>query len=601
MTKDEIRDRIQNLVRGENARNMTRDNLVSTFVEVPSFRELLSPKNHIVLGSRGSGKTALAKMLSHDYLSCLAERGSSVAKPIANERKYIGIYLSTRNEWVGSLKNKSWSDENEKIEHFQWKLNISTCKALLTTLRSCLTFYIPNKKKRIEAERDVIKELSDSWLPAKEEARSVSDMRSTLEDIEWKKEVGYAEKRVLSTNREELAPAFATNLFTPLKRGIKLIKRSLDRGLGSSIWFLCIDEAEFLDEKHHQALNTHLRADSGDLAFKITTTPYGHHTTDTFSNAPVRNGHDFEYLYISKRRPPHKQEEFVTKLFSRLTKSISNGYLFEDDITLDRLLGGSELLESKSSSWSLESDKMELLKKHSTQRFYRRAVDLKKNDEEEQFRSSIVRKVHGLIKLRESTKSSRGATKLSTYSGWRMLARCGEENPRHILRLLKRMISQYDSDGLDSGSPLIPKVKQNEIFRQYSARELERTKTEPNCREKLHDLLSTLGSYSRHYFLERDFTGDVVSAYKIKRGDPDEYWDLTKRAVQWGLLFPKVNKSNKNDLPRKEGVFHLSNVLAPGFDLLPRRGKAHRLSTILSKSPPTDDPSVGEQLELDLT
>src|ERR1700741_4868441 len=84
----------------ENASNLTRDELVETFVPTQAFWRLLSAKNHIVLGARGSGKTALAKMLSHDHLSRFKNERS---QGIIASKNFIGIYIPTRLEWVGGL------------------------------------------------------------------------------------------------------------------------------------------------------------------------------------------------------------------------------------------------------------------------------------------------------------------------------------------------------------------------------------------------------------------------------------------------------------------------------------------------------------------
>ena len=105
----------RNLFDIENARNLNRDEVVATFVPTDTFWRLLSPKNHIVLGARGSGKTALAKMLSHDHLSKLDD---DRAQEIVESRSIVGIYIPTSIEWVGALKNKPWQSEEEQEQFF---------------------------------------------------------------------------------------------------------------------------------------------------------------------------------------------------------------------------------------------------------------------------------------------------------------------------------------------------------------------------------------------------------------------------------------------------------------------------------------------------
>ncbi|WP_230477950.1 hypothetical protein, partial [Dickeya solani] len=70
-------------------------------------------QNQVILGSRGSGKTALIKMLSHDNLSKLATHYPK-AKEIIDSRKFIATYVPLRVEWVNSLNNF----EEKKEEYF---------------------------------------------------------------------------------------------------------------------------------------------------------------------------------------------------------------------------------------------------------------------------------------------------------------------------------------------------------------------------------------------------------------------------------------------------------------------------------------------------
>ena len=116
----------RNLFEIDNARNLSKEELVETFIPTQSFWRLLSAEHNILLGARGQGKTAVAKMLSHDHLADLAETKTEprVTSAVQNQ-EFIGVYLPTRLEWVGGLKNKSWLDEKEREELFQWRLNLS--------------------------------------------------------------------------------------------------------------------------------------------------------------------------------------------------------------------------------------------------------------------------------------------------------------------------------------------------------------------------------------------------------------------------------------------------------------------------------------------
>jgi ABC-type molybdenum transport system ATPase subunit/photorepair protein PhrA len=137
----------RNLFEVDNARYLTREDVVRTFVPTPSFWRLLSAKNHIVLGARGSGKTAILRMLSHDHLS---KWDDERANELIEAKGFIGIYVPTKVGWVGSLQTKPWESGEEKEQLFRWRLNVSSCTALIAAIESCLQRYFKDEKRRIE-------------------------------------------------------------------------------------------------------------------------------------------------------------------------------------------------------------------------------------------------------------------------------------------------------------------------------------------------------------------------------------------------------------------------------------------------------------------
>jgi len=64
--------------------------IATTFLPTKSFWRLLSAKNHVILGARGSGKTAIARMLALPQLSRFKD---SRAKRIVRSKAFIGVYV----------------------------------------------------------------------------------------------------------------------------------------------------------------------------------------------------------------------------------------------------------------------------------------------------------------------------------------------------------------------------------------------------------------------------------------------------------------------------------------------------------------------------
>ncbi|MFA6470688.1 MAG: hypothetical protein WCU00_01500, partial [Candidatus Latescibacterota bacterium] len=253
----------RNLFEVDNARNLSMHELVETFIPTQSFWRLLSAKHHVVLGARGQGKTALAKMLSHDHLALMAiTREEPRAKSAIRNQEFIGIYLPTRLEWVGGLRNKSWLVDREREELFQWRLNIASCIAFTPIAKSCISTYIEGKAQQAQAERELSHLLSKDWIS---ETRLIFNdlmqLRRHLEDTDYRKQIQILRERAIGHFPDTEKPegiAFGIDLFTPLRQGIRQLSRLLSIN-GNCNWLLCIDEAEFLEEIHHRIINSHMR------------------------------------------------------------------------------------------------------------------------------------------------------------------------------------------------------------------------------------------------------------------------------------------------------------------------------------------------------
>lgn len=569
----------RNLFEIENAKNLSRDELVQTFVPTQAFFRLLTPKNHIVLGSRGSGKTALVKMLGHDHLSRLQHDST---RTLIDSKLFIGIYVPMNVTWVGALKNKRWQNEQEAEEFFQWRLNISTCLALLTTMRSCLDTYIEDDGDRSRMEMTVVRELANSWSDGDRVIDSIRGLQNYLEDIEHKKQQQLVRLRVtgrLRDGEELVGIPFDTDLFVPLRRGIALINRALDFP-PETTWALALDEAEFLDPIHHRILNSYLRTDSGSLVFNIATMPYYHHTLETNTSVPLNVGHDFEYVYIDqdpvlKHHRGHTKEDFAHALYRKRARLST-----VQKLTLYELFGPSVLLDRANRDWGPKSKNMQLLQAYSTPQTLERAQRLLATDKAG-FQDQIGRKMQGMLLLRSKIEEEKGHHIADVYSGVSMVIRCSDLNPRRLIRILNELLSDVGMRKVPRGSiALSPKV-QSRILVTFSTSLFQRVQSEPEVGPQLYDFLDSVGSYMRRSLHMEPLATDHISSFQVDRGIPDIVWRLVKRAVAVGLLYPNINTSNPDHMPEWEGTFHLAYALAPHFRLLPRRGRARALSSML--------------------
>jgi len=556
----------------DNARNESFEDLTSKFVVTDEYLELLSPKNHVVLGARGSGKTALLRMLAHDHM--IRVRDPRV-EAVAATRKLIGLFVAMNAAWLSNLK-KPYLSQEAADDLFLWYTNLSVCLSLLGAARSCLDRYVPDAGRRARTEQRIVEGLRSAWGLVQREVRTLGVVAADLEELQYQKERLLLARRARGDSTPEpwtTGQAFHAGLLSPMVIGTRVLATEL--GLPSDVkWMLCIDEAEFLNERQQLVVNTLMRSQSGNVAVKISTTPYGHHTLRTNVASDLSIGHDFAYIYVDKDplQSWRDTEAFAELLFSRRVGLSEAG----TPSPLHSLLDGSRLFDPKAESWGPDSPEMDLLMKYGTPETRRRARDL--SADPRRFRDQISRKVNGPLLLYAAVETKRGRQTLDVYSGTRTVLRCADGNPRRMIQLLQRMLRECPTS--KPGAPLSPKV-QTRVLTTYARSLLRATRAEPVVGPQLQDLLERVGAY-----LETDFHGnalstDQLSSIRVTDLLPHDTRTLVKRAVELGYLFPTAMTRTPEYMP-ETGVFRLAYALAPAFMLVPRRGKAVSLSRVLN-------------------
>lgn len=564
-----------NIFEHSNARYFTSDQLAEEFVWTPAFESLISNKNHIILGSRGSGKTALIKMLSHE---CLTKLNDEKARKVIDQRSFIATYIPLKVEWVNSIGD---IDDNNQL--FKWSLNLSSCARFLDTIRSCLHSYIEDEIDRIIKEKSICNKISELWLSKK--LNTITDIYDELEITEYKKNIIFNKMKLgLKLTDDDLMVGlnFNTDLFKPLIMALSTVRKEI--GLSNSSTFcVCIDEAEFLTKEHHRILNTHMRS-YNEIVFKITTMPYRHYTMETDTGTPLNMGHDFDYLNIdkqglhgsSKNNSNSFFEKFADKLFR---KRIKNSSIINKDITLEFLLGNSILVDSPKDA--LPDDKLiEKVREYCDSSTIKRAERLLAQDYS-LFESSISRKLRGTLILKDSFQRYKGNASPLIFSGYSLIVRCSDGNPRRLLRLFNYLFSK----NIESCTELKPLSdnEQGAKLKEFSYSELDGLNLEVDGK-KAFDLFTTIGRFLKDKLHTDKINTDTYNSFSFDVED-DNVWKYIETAVDLGLIYPDFRGlDNDNKMPNRKGRFALAFCLSPHFYLMPRKGNSIKLSVIMNNS-----------------
>lgn len=584
----------QNLFEIENARNLNPAALARTFVPTRDYWRLLSPKNHIILGTRGSGKTALARMLSHDSLTLLENER---AQKLVRAKKYFGVFLSARPEWTSQ-----WALMVEdgpraaKTRWFTWRLNLALAQAALLTVRSCLQTYVTDVRERANMELRLVRMLSSYWLAEEQGLDNLQRLRLALETLEMRRLTVEAQARVGDPSGappSNIGSHFDVEAFLPMRQ--VMVAMSDVFGLDDATsWFVVIDEAELLSPDQWRVLNTQMRGSGRGLYLKITTMPFHHSTQDTLGDLPVSPGHDLEYVWIGRSQrhslipgeddldEPVKAEiqtlAFARELFAK--RAAESGPRFHG-LTLRSLLGrDSELLTNTAGRQSDVDIKFYLdqVREYASPPTIARAERILREEGRDHFMDQIWRKMKGALLLRSAYATQRGQRRTPVYFGEVVVVRLGDSNPRRLVRIFNHLLIAARRRRGRRLTRLAPREQERELFR-LSRSELSWVQSERGVGPELHSLLLSVGLYMRMLLHDKPLPTDQTSAFRYDLDLADPVWRALAHGFGIGLIYQ--NDGDSDDLPTPDSLFRLSYVLAPQFRLLPRRGRARSLKTIL--------------------
>lgn len=268
------------------SRNFSDDKVSKEFYPVSAFWSLFNDQHEILIGSRGSGKTFLLKMMRYSMLKRI---NSNDAQKIVQEKKFLSLYVPMHLEFIGPIVEQKLG-ASRKQQLFLIAFNCMLAETLLREIGALLEDY--PEKEQIEKTIKISAYLRNTWFNDSQQV-SRMDLNSIISDID---SLFYS----IDSNVDiELIPlAFRRQMCAPLLA----VKNEIETVLGLTndpTWIICIDEAEFLDEDIQKLINSVFRSDSNKIAIKMATLPYKHTTLETINpGIYVSNGNDFSYKVI---------------------------------------------------------------------------------------------------------------------------------------------------------------------------------------------------------------------------------------------------------------------------------------------------------------
>lgn len=595
---DRVSDRIkgsgqQNPFSDSQARNFSDTKVINEFCPISTYWSLFNDQHEVLLGTRGSGKTILLKMMRYSMLECIED---PQAKQLADEKKYLALYVPMYLEFVTHL-TCSDASEQEQIQLFQFAFNCLLAQSLLTELSAVLNEE-ENKVERAKKNLTLAIDLNNMWFSDSND--DISDLFSLA--IRLKKLFYNFDAKI--DNLNDVPPIFRRQIGASLL----VVKELIAYRLGFSeepTWIICIDEAEFLTEAMQKCINSVFRSDSKRIALKVATLPYYHKTLETLErNISVSSGNDFNYRVVDM--------DYSGKDFRNLTNMLCAHRMksrFDASLTIETLedfvgvYGNDDQIDYYREECGVEESTYDVIEQKIIDSF----SDKKNAENYTNKRKAVYDKSAPIFFVRYMYELSKeGNRKPGWYAGSPMIRKISQGNPRAFIQIMNILFEKARK------SPLTPKAQHGVIF-EYAQSFCESTQAletyGPLIYRELNEIATILQMHVHGPYLISagcNFTLDFTKK--------DESFSIAREWLQLAVAYSRVivdEDTLKNGITEKT-EYLLANTYAAKYwlpmraDISPKKISiidSHvqtytvRNPKIIAKTPEIEQLSLFEEMD----
>jgi len=542
------------------AKTFGDDKLVTEFYPTTSYLSLFNEQHEILLGSRGSGKTAILRMLSY---SCLKRITDSRVRKFADQHRYFGFYIPLHLEFMASLPQDSF-DGTGNTEFFQFAFNCAAAKAFLTEIQTLTQDTFKNSHERLKREAVLIERISAMWLLGK------ASKFATFEDIADEVDRMYYQQQPWKDGTTIPIPLFAKHLFAPIMAVLPQVCRELNIDINKTHWLACVDEAEFIKPAYLRCFNSFMRSEKRPIVLKLATQPYKYTILDTLIPGIVAesNGNDFNFRSIDLA---WNSEDFRSLADHILDRRLNRTGFFDEPVRLEEFVGkigdddpkdyfradiGDDIA---SDQWILDG----ILKELSAER---RARFENIRDNPDRVSSDYFKKFSPVFYMRYlKRETAPGNRKAGLFAGPELIRRIADGNPRRFILIMHDMFEQARA------SKLGPK-NQHEIIELFAEREFERAAGLPEYGILLDGILKAVGTllesrvHGKREMIEAGINFEIQPALLSN--------PVVRGALELGIGYSFLFVDQRSLLGRltQDTEFRLAHVVAAKYWLPMRRG-----------------------------
>lgn len=606
-----------------NAKAMTYAEVAKTFVPSTKFAHLAGPWNSVLVGPRGGGKTTLLKMLSAEGQD--AWRGleaSQHKEPVG----YTGIYVPSDIAWGTMLESLQRSGQTEQVGILFSEAAFVT-HVLLAVALGIARHVTLNPARRIEQPCDELLETKNN--PTQSELEQVISSIATMwrlkpQALSPNSIVDALRLRLLSIKRDvHLLASIGINKEDGPNQsqdylGLDMLE-SVSQALQSfdavyhrpdHRWCLLLDEFEVAPMHLQKTALAAMRASGAQkILLKVALAPCGPELLyESESDAPPRQTNDVQQVelwYADKA----EASEFCRQVFL----SRSNSYQKLQDLTPSDVFGtsaygvvdDSEESEqvglfartNRTARQAIAEQFQSLARKDASfaQFLQRKQIDLSQElgTQPSDVHGNTLRKVAPLVAFRNAYRGKvdgrkRGVKPFNAaYSGWESISAISEGNPRWLIGLITRILSQSEQGPFPVSIPQqIAAVQWNsqryaDMLQSIANEQFHSIKT----LTPVYQVLSKIGSYFHDRLVTSSFVEDPPMSFIVDEHVSNDVEHALRIAVNHGAIVCFEAAAEVGGFRTLRGKrFRLTYLLAPVFKLPMRKSKSVSLSAILAPS-----------------
>ena len=419
----------QNPFTASQARDFPLSKLSNEFVPTSKYWNRFNVSNEILIGTRGSGKTILLRMMTYTSLLSLSRGGfsSQIQEKLPNDDiEYVGFYVPFRLRVLREIG--LIADEIEERRRFSFLFNCVSAGSIIYEVITIIDNLYDNVNEKLLKEREVIDKLKNAW------GVSIDESTSTLRVLQEQIDRLFDSIRS-DWNFQRNHHVFDTSLLEPIISVLPLLNNALGFERNKTTWVACFDEAEYLNTNLQRVINTVMRSESCGLAVKIATLPfhYNEYRTEVDDVYIQPEGDDFRFESIDYS---WEENDFVELTESLVATRLANTGLFLElpDVQVLRSFVG------ETSSKDLISIYRDIFKEFSDIKIESDVVLALKNNSSsnriKEYSKGQIKRYKPIHILRELYKKSReGNTKVPRLSGDIMIRRVSDGNVRRFIQI----------------------------------------------------------------------------------------------------------------------------------------------------------------------